>query len=41
MQSFFRAGGGIVADSKPEFETLETEAKANGMLKAIGSFKND
>ncbi len=38
---FFRAGGGIVADSKPEFETLETEAKANGMLKAIGSFKND
>ncbi len=38
---FFRAGGGIVADSKPESETLETEAKANGMLKAIGSFKND
>ncbi len=36
---FFRAGGGIVADSIPENETLETEAKANGMLKAIGSFK--
>ena len=29
---FFRAGGGIVADSIPENETLETEAKANGML---------
>ena len=37
---FFRAGGGIVADSIPHNETLETEAKANGMLKAIGSFKN-
>ena len=30
-----RAGGGIVADSIPEKETLETEAKANGMLKAL------
>ncbi len=38
---FFRAGGGIVADSIPHNETLETEAKANGMLKAVGSFKND
>ena len=37
---FFRAGGGIVADSIPQNETLETEAKANGMLKAVGSFKN-
>ncbi len=37
---FFRAGGGIVADSIPQYETLETEAKANGMLKAVGSFKN-
>ena len=37
---FFRAGGGIVADSIPLNETLETEAKANGMLKAVGSFKN-
>ncbi len=36
---FVRAGGGIVADSIPENETLETEAKANGMLRAIGSFK--
>jgi anthranilate synthase component 1 len=35
---YFRAGGGIVADSIPENETIETEAKANGMLKALGSF---
>ena len=34
---YFRAGGGIVADSIPENETFETEAKANGMLKALGS----
>ena len=32
---FLRAGGGIVADSIPEKETLETEAKANAMLKAL------
>ncbi len=32
---FIRAGGGIVADSKPDKETLETEAKANGMLNAL------
>ena len=38
---FFRAGGGIVADSVPRNETLETEAKANGMLKAVGSFKHE
>ena len=38
---FFRAGGGIVADSVPQNETLETEAKASGMLKAVGSFKNE
>ncbi|MFL2660897.1 MAG: chorismate-binding protein [Alphaproteobacteria bacterium] len=38
---FFRAGGGIVADSIPQNETLETEAKANGMLRAVGSFKNE
>ena len=38
---FFRAGGGIVADSVPQNETLETEAKANGMLKAVGSFKDE
>ena len=35
---FIRAGGGIVADSVPENETFETEAKANGMLKAIHTF---
>ena len=38
---FFRAGGGIVADSIPKNETLETEAKANGMLKAVGSFRDE
>ena len=37
---FFRAGGGIVADSAPEAETLETEAKANGMLNALKFFNN-
>ena len=35
---YFRAGGGIVADSAPEAETLETEAKANGMLNALKAF---
>ena len=38
---FVRAGGGIVADSIPENETFETEAKANGMLKAINTFTNE
>ena len=37
---FFRAGGGIVADSAPEAETHETEAKANGMLNALKFFNN-
>ena len=37
---YFRAGGGIVADSAPEAETLETEAKANGMLNALKSFNH-
>ena len=36
---FFRAGGGIVADSIPKNETFETEAKANGMLRALRSFE--
>ena len=36
---YFRAGGGIVADSVPENETFETEAKANGMLNALRSFQ--
>lgn len=34
-----RAGGGIVADSIPEKETLETEAKANAMLKALQNLR--
>ena len=34
-----RAGGGIVADSVPEKETLETEAKANAMLKALQNLR--
>ena len=38
---YLRAGGGIVADSVPENETLETEAKASAMLKAISSFQNE
>lgn len=32
----FRTGGGIVVDSEPEAELAETEAKARGMLVAIG-----
>lgn len=31
-----RAGAGIVADSKPENELLETRAKARGLLRALG-----
>ncbi len=31
----FRAGGGIVVDSKPESELRETRAKAKGMLHAL------
>ena len=38
---YFRAGGGIVADSIPENETIETEAKANGMLKALDHLVNE
>ncbi len=34
-QLHIRAGGGIVADSEPEKELLETRAKAKGMLNAI------
>lgn len=34
-----RAGGGIVADSIPEKETSETEAKANAMLKALQNIR--
>jgi para-aminobenzoate synthetase component 1 len=32
---YFGAGGGIVADSKPEEEYQETLVKAKGILKAI------
>jgi len=32
----WRAGGGIVADSIPDQEIRETEAKARGMMDAIG-----
>ena len=33
---YFSVGGGIVADSKPEDEYLETLVKARGMIEAIG-----
>ena len=36
---FLRAGGGIVADSIPEKETFETEAKANAMLKTLQNIR--
>ena len=32
---FLQAGAGIVADSIPEHEYLETISKANGLLKAV------
>lgn len=32
----FRAGAGIVADSNPEFELVETRHKARGLLRALG-----
>lgn len=35
----FRAGAGIVSDSKPEQELLETRAKARGLLLALGLSK--
>jgi len=37
---FIRAGGGIVADSIPEKETLETEAKVNAMLEALQNIRS-
>lgn len=33
----FRTGAGIVADSDPDAELAETEAKARGLLKALGA----
>ncbi len=35
----FRAGAGIVADSDPEFELVETRHKARGLLRALGDFE--
>ena len=32
----FRAGAGIVADSDPDFELVETRHKARGLLRALG-----
>lgn len=32
----FRAGGGIIADSDPERELMETRHKARGLLRALG-----
>ena len=32
----FRAGAGVVADSDPDAELVETRAKARGMLRALG-----
>jgi len=31
----FRTGAGIVADSEPEAELAETEAKARGLMRAL------
>ncbi len=36
-QLSFRTGAGIVADSRPDAELAETEAKARGLLKALGA----
>ncbi|NDY94814.1 aminodeoxychorismate synthase component I [Wenzhouxiangella limi] len=37
QQLAFRTGAGIVADSDPEAELAETEAKARGLLQALGA----
>jgi anthranilate synthase component 1 len=36
----FRAGAGIVADSRPHAELAETRAKARGLLLALGARTN-
>lgn len=36
QQLYFRAGAGIVADSDPERELMETRHKARGLLRALG-----
>ncbi len=33
----FRAGGGIVADSDPQRELMETRAKAKGLIRSLGN----
>jgi aminodeoxychorismate synthase component I len=39
-QCFYHVGGGIVADSDPQAEYVETQDKARALIKAIGSLKN-
>ena len=36
VEAWFRAGAGIVADSEPDAELLEMQAKARGLLPALG-----
>lgn len=38
--AYLQAGAGIVADSKPENEFIETENKLGAMLKALGNLKS-
>ena len=40
-QVSFRTGAGIVADSDPQSEVTETEDKARGLLRALGTVQND
>jgi len=39
--AYIQAGAGIVADSRPENEYMETVNKAKGMFKAIEMAEND
>jgi len=39
-QTWFHAGAGIVADSQPEAEYLETLAKARGFFEALGTLRH-
>ena len=38
-QVSFRTGAGIVSDSEPDMELLETEDKARGLIRALGSIR--
>jgi anthranilate synthase component 1 len=40
-KAYIQAGAGIVADSSPEKEYMETVNKAKGMFKAIEMAEND